>query len=45
MTGLVLPAGRYARTISMAKCINYADTIAVEPNRQKTLPGFTLLCR
>ncbi len=45
VTGLVLPAGRYARTISMAKCINYADTIAVEPNRQKTLPGFTLLCR
>jgi hypothetical protein len=43
--GLTLVAGRYARTIHLSKCTNYADTISVEANRPTRPPRVQLLCR
>ena len=44
-SSVMLPAGKYLRTIYSEKCTTFGDTVTVEPNHPTRLTRTPLLCR
>ena len=43
--GVMLPAGKYLRTIGAPNCTSFGDTVTVEPNQPTRLTRTPLICR